>query len=131
MKLVGRDAFALAGEEFGDRLAEAGMNDIMCGPRLHRLIAAGELVAALCPCLDAGEAPRDRLVDCLVVTQLEMQERLVDERAPIAPVERVATDEIERAGDRHALGISQDEQDLLTHPLTDQRESLARQVGLA
>ena len=56
----------------------------------RRQIAAGELVRALRAGLDPREPMRDGEVDGLVVADLEMQEGMLLERAPIAAVERVA-----------------------------------------
>jgi len=60
-----------------------------------------------------------------------MQERLVDQRAPIAAVERFLADEIERAGNRLALDERKDEEDSVPHPLAEQGERGARQIGPA
>ena len=50
-----------------------------------------------------GEAARDGGVDRLVIAELEMEERHLLRRAPVAAVERVRADEVERAGDRLAV----------------------------
>src|SRR5438067_1086144 len=126
--LLGGHSGAFAGEEVGDRLAQALMGDVVRRPGLHRLVAAGELVPALGTGLDPGQAERDRRVDRLVVAQLEVQERLVDERAPIAPVERVGADEVERPGDRLLSMPREDQQDLVAEPFAKQVERGPRQV---
>src|SRR5690606_9335515 len=102
-QLVLRDALALALEELGHRGAEAGVGDPVHRPGLDRLVAAGELVPALRPGLDPGEPALDGEIDCLIVAQLEMEEGPVDEAAPVAAVERVGADEVERPGDRPAV----------------------------
>ena len=60
-----------------------------------RQVAARELVLALGAGLDARELVRDRVLDGLIVAELEMQERVMLDRAPVAAVERVAADEID------------------------------------
>ena len=55
----------------------------------HGQIAAGKLVRPLRAGLDAAELVRNRKVDGLVVADLEMQMRVLLDRAPIAPEERV------------------------------------------
>ena len=51
-----------------------------------------------------------------------MQERLLLARAPVASVERLRADEIERAGDIAAVAAGHDQQDPVGHALADQRE---------
>ena len=56
-----------------------------------RQVAAGELVLALGAGLDALELVVDGEVDGLVVAELEMQERVVLDGAPVAAEQRVAS----------------------------------------
>ena len=56
-----------------------------------RQIAARELVLALRAGLDALELVRDGELDGLVVAELEMQERMMLDRAPVAAEQRVAS----------------------------------------
>ncbi len=65
----------------------------------HRQVAALDLVLALRAGLDAREPVLDGKVDGAVIADLEMQEREIAEAAPVAAIERVAADEVERAGD--------------------------------
>ena len=94
-----RDLPALALEIVGDGAAEAGIGDPVGRVGRGRPVAARELVLALRAGLDARQAVGDGPIDRLVVAELEMQERLLLDRAPVAAVERVGADEIERAGD--------------------------------
>ena len=68
----------------------------------HRQIAARQLVFALRAGLDPGQALRDRPVDGLIIAQLEMQEGMILDAAPVAAVKRLAPDEVQRPGDRLA-----------------------------
>ena len=86
----GRDIHALALEIIGDRAAQPGIGDVMGRIGRDRHIAARELVLALRAGLDALEAVRDRIVDGLVIANLEMQERMMLDRAPMAAIERIA-----------------------------------------
>ena len=97
----------------------------------HRQVAAGELVLALGAGLDASQFLRDRELDGLVVADLEMQERVVLDRAPVAAVERVRADEIDGAGDPAAGALRHDQDDAVGHALADQRIELAGEVGAA
>src|SRR5688572_2250811 len=60
---VARDAHAFLLEVVRHRGAEAGVGDPVHRPGLDRLVAAGELVAALRARLDPREAALDREVD--------------------------------------------------------------------
>ena len=97
----------------------------------HGQIAAGELVRALRAGLDARELVRNGEVDGLVVADLEMQAGVLLERAPIAAIERVGADEVQRPGDGAALALGKHEQDLIAHGLADQAEELPREIGRA
>ena len=87
----GRHIGALALEIVGDRAAQAGIGDVVRRIGGGRQVAARDLVLALRAGLDARELVRDRVVDRLVVAELEMQERMVLDRAPVAAEQRVAS----------------------------------------
>ena len=88
---------ALALEVVGDGAAQGGVGEVVGGIGGDGAVAARQLVLALRAGLDALQAARDREVDGLVVADLEMQERMVLDAAPVAAVERVGADEVERA----------------------------------
>ena len=92
----------------------------------HRQVAAGELVRALRARLDTREPSRNGEVDGLVVADLEMQAGVLLERAPIAAIERVGADEVQRACDGAAVALGEYEQDLIAHALADQAEKKLR-----
>ena len=96
-----------------------------------RQITAGKLVLALGACLDAGELVVNRELDGLVVADLEMQELVVLDGAPVAAVERLGADEIDGAGDPFAGALGHHQQDAVGHGRADDREELARQIGPA
>src|SRR6266852_2541777 len=77
----------------GDRAAERGVGDIMRGMGGDRAVAARDLVGALRARLDHLQALLDRVLDRLIVADLEMQERPVLDRAPIAAIDRLAAEE--------------------------------------
>ena len=122
---------ALALEIVGDRAAQARIGDVVRRIGGDRQVAARELVLALGAGLDAGELVRDRELDRLVVAELEMQERVVLDRAPVAAIQRVGADEVERAGNLSAGALGHDQQDVVAHALADQREERAGEVGPA
>ena len=101
----------------------------MRGKRLHRGIAARQLVPALRACLHAREATRDGRVDRLIVAQFEVQERLVDHRPPVAAIERIAADEVQRARHGAPLDECHDQQHALAHAFAQQGEGLAGEIG--
>src|SRR3990167_4098538 len=112
-----------------DSLAKSRISDPVGGAGKDRLIAAGDLVLALRAGLHPGESALDREFDRLMVADLEMQERAILDPSPIAPIERVAADEVERAGDRASVGFSDDHHDFRRHRFGDLREERARQIG--
>ena len=122
---------ALALEIIGDRAAQAQVSDPMRAVSLDRQIAAGKLVGALRAGLDARKPVRDRELDGLVVANLEMQERVLLDRPPIAAVERIRADHVQRA--RHvapgALGEHQEQP--VGHRRPEQAEAAPVEIGRA
>src|SRR5579883_2523095 len=115
------DIAALALEIFVDGAAQAGIGDEMRGIGGARLVAAGELVLALRAGLDDLEAMLDGVVDCLVVADLEMQERMMLDRAPVPAEQRVRADEIDRTRDPAVIAAGHHQQHVASHALADQR----------
>src|SRR5215468_350419 len=91
----GIDVGALALEGVGDRTPQGRVGDEMCRVRTGRQIAAGKLVLALGAGLDPRQPMRNGKLDRLVVADLEMQTGVVLDGAPIAPIETVATDQMQ------------------------------------
>src|SRR6202045_1727091 len=75
---------ALALEIIGDAPPQRWIGDVMRRIGGGRHVAAGDLVPALPARLTARELVRDGIVDSLVIAQLEMQERVMLDRAPMA-----------------------------------------------
>src|SRR6266704_773775 len=61
-------------------------------------------------------------------TQLEMQERVVLDRAPMASIERMGADEIDRAGDETSGPSGHDQENAIGHRLADERIELPGQI---
>ena len=61
------------------------------------------------PGLDPGEAACDRILDRLVITAFEMKKGKIREAAPVPSIERLAPDEIERAGVDRPLFLAHDQ----------------------
>ena len=95
-----------------------------------RLIAARQLVLALRAGLDAGEAMPDRPVDRLIIAELEVEERHLLGASPVTAVKRVRPDEVQRAGDWARSTAGKKQQQNLTHPLADQVEEFAGEIGV-
>src|ERR1700722_10794593 len=119
-------AFAL--EIFVDRAAKPGVGNVMRRKSGLGKIAARDLVLALRPGLDGFQAARNRKIDRLIIADLEMQERMMLDRTPVAAEQRVAADEIDGARDVAASALRHHEQDAFGHRLADEGEELARQV---
>ena len=95
----------------------------------HRLIAARDLVLALGPGLNASEAVIDRPFDRSIIAELEMEEGHLFGATPVAAVERVAANEVQRAGHRQAAAAGEKQQHLVAHPLGDEIEELPGEIG--
>src|SRR5215831_12684370 len=94
-----------------------------------REIPAQQFVSALSAGLDALQSLLDREIDRLVVTGLEMQKRHVGRASPVAAVERLIIEEVERAADIAPMKLRHHEKDLLAHALAHAAEELAGEVG--
>ena len=97
----------------------------------HRQIAARQLVFALRPRLDPAQTLGNRPVDGLMVAQFEMQEGVVFGAAPVASVQRVAPDEVQRRGNGPAVAFRQHQQDVIAHGRVEFVKGPARQIGRA
>ena len=97
-------------------------------PRGHRLVTARQLVRALRPGFDLGQAMADGEVDCLIIAGLEMQAGVVLGAAPIAAIESIAADEVQRPGDPAAVAFAKNQQGVVAHGLVDQVEECAGQI---
>src|SRR6202171_6595780 len=93
-----RNVHALTPEILVDGAAQTGVGDVVRGISGLRQVAARDLVFALRAGLDGFEAAPDRKVDGLIIADLEMQERMMLDRAPVAAERRIGTDEIDPAG---------------------------------
>src|SRR5215469_3190566 len=94
-----RHHLALAREKSGNGAAKRRIGDPMRAIGRHRQIAALQFVRALRAGLDPLEPMRDRELDRAVIAALEMQEAVFAMGAPIAAVDRLAAENVERAGD--------------------------------
>src|SRR5262245_34137672 len=116
-------------EIVGDRLPETRMGNVMRGLRGYGHIAARELVLSLRARLDPFQLPVDGEIDRLVIADLEMQEGMVLDAAPVAAVERIGADEVDRTGDVAAAAARHHQKDVVAHPFADQREKAAVEIG--
>src|SRR5690606_12479250 len=63
--------------------------------------------------------------------ELEMQEGMVFDRAPVAAEQGVGSDEIDGAGDPAAGPLGHDEENAVAHALSDERVELPVEIGAA
>ena len=94
-------------------------------------ISARNLVLALRARFDRFQAAPDRKIHGLVIADLEMQKRMMFDRAPVAAKQRIGADEIDGAGDPATVAPGHDERDVLSHAFADQRKEAAGEVGPA
>ena len=117
---------AFAHQVVGDRAAQGRVGDVVGGVGFGWKIAARQLVLALCAGLGARNAVLDGVIDGLVVSHLEMQERVVLQRAPVAAIEAIAADQMEGAGDLACPSLGQHDEAAIPHRAhPQQREELA------
>src|SRR5665213_1675694 len=128
---VFRNSFAFGDEIVGYCAAQSGMGDVVGGIGWHRHVAAQKFVFALRAGFDLGELVRNRELDRLIITGLEMEEWDVFVAAPIAPEQHAAARKVERTGDMLLAASRQDEDDLFAHALANTAEEFAREVGPA
>ena len=125
------DRGALVSEIVGDRPGEPRVGELVRRIGEGRPIAARELVLALGAGLDPAQSAREREIDRLIVADLEMQERPVLDRAPVAAVERVVADEIDRAGDIAPGAARHHQEHAVGERRADQIEESAGEIGAA
>ena len=113
------------------RAGESGVGKLMRRIGEGRPIATRQLVLALGAGLDPPQSARKRKIDRLIVADLEMQERPVLDRAPVAAVKRVIADEIDRAGDIAPAAARHHQEDAVGERRPDQVEERTGQVGAA
>src|SRR5262245_12239155 len=98
--------------------------------RERRAKPAGFLVLAPRARLESRDLALDALLDRVVVTNVEVQKRMFFGRSPIAPVERVRPDQVERPrDDPPAIDPGQDDFDVVRHPIADVEEKVAVQIA--
>ena len=100
-------------------------------PRRRRLVATRQLVLALGAGLDHRKAVGDGVVDGLVVAELEVEERHLARRAPVAAIEPVAPDKAEGAGNGLVAVIGEHQDDAPGHGGGKPGEEAAGEVGAA
>src|SRR6266576_2852838 len=113
------------------RAAQIGVGDVMRGIGGLGEISARNLVLALRARFDRFQAAPDRKIHGLVIADLEMQKRVMFDRAPVAAKQRIGADEIDGAGDPAIVASGHDERDVLGHAFADQRKEAAGEVGPA
>ena len=97
----------------------------------HRQIAALQFMRPLRPGLDPLQPAPNREFDRLVVAAFEMQKAVFAVGAPVAAIDRVASQNIKRAGDVILAAPRHEQHDLVRHALAEHREKPPRQIGRA
>src|SRR5262245_66259454 len=103
----------------------------MCRIGGVREITAGQLVLTLCTGLNSLEPVRDRIVNCLIVTQLKVQKGVMLGRTPISAIKRIGANEIDRARNPSSGPARHHHQNAVAHFLAYYGEELAGMVGTA
>ena len=111
----GRYVGAFPLEKVGDRAPQARVVDLVRRVGRGREIAARNLVLALGASFYPGEPMRDRVLYCLIIAQLEMEERVVLVAAPMATEQRIRADEVDRASDPAPGALGHHQQNAVSH----------------
>src|SRR5947209_997835 len=119
---------ALVLEVIADGAGHAWIGKIVRGIGRHRPVAARELVLALRTGLDALQSARDAEFDRLVIADFEMQEWVLLDRTPVAAVERVVADKIQRPGDVVPSAFGDNQQDAIGKRFADHREEFTIEI---
>src|SRR5580704_8997918 len=120
---------ALSLEIFVDRPGETLVAYVVRRKGRDRAIASGKLMFSLSASLDAGECARNREFDRLIIADLEMQEGVLLDGPPIAPVERVPPEKINGARDIAAVALGHDEENMIAHRSAHMRKKSAVEIG--
>src|SRR5712692_5720849 len=126
---VALDSCRLPREKFFHRVRELRVPQPVRGPGLGRHEAARELVLALCAPLEDPDAALDAELQRLVIADLEMQQRYVTDRTPIAPVQRHRREDVEGACDRLAVELGKHHEHVLGKSLAEAPEEGEVEVG--
>src|SRR5258707_7452325 len=95
----------------------------------YRQVTPLQFMRPLRPSLDPLQSVVDREFDGPVIAALEMQETVLARRAPVATVDRIAAEDVERAADILLAAPPHDQDELVGHALADQREEFPVQIG--
>ena len=85
-----------------------------------RHVAARDLVLALGACFNPRYFVGDRIIDGLVVAELEVQERMMLDRAPVAAEQGMRAEKVDGPCDPAAGALRHDQHDALAHGLAHQ-----------
>src|SRR5262249_26076285 len=125
---VGELDLAFAHEILADRACQACVRQVMGAVREARLEAAHELVHAARAWLEALLLPQNALLDRGIETNVEVQERALLERAPIAAIKHFRPCEVERAAKRARPVASEHDLDAFAESRAHLFEERAAQV---
>jgi len=94
-----------------------------------RQVAARDLVLAPAPPASTIRKPRWIAKSiAVIVADLEMQERVMLDRAPVAAEQRIRADEIDRARDPAVVALRHHQEHVLAHGFADQRKEFSREI---
>src|SRR6185503_20146022 len=126
---VARDAGALALEKILHRARELRVREPVRRGRFDRQQPAPQLVLALRAALEHGKPLADRLLDRLVEAALEVKQRHVLDRAPVASVERGLVLDEERSRDRAAVALRDEQRQVLRQRGPEAQEEVQAEIG--
>src|SRR5215471_8783779 len=126
-----RDIGALPPEKIVDCPPQARIGDVVRRIGRCRKIAARNLVLALRSGLHAQELALNGVLDRLVIAELEMQEGMMLDGAPMPSEQRVGADEIDGTCDPAPRALGHDQEDAVAHSCPNHRIERTREIGPA
>ena len=112
---MAQDRRAFFGAPAPDCLGEARVSDPMVTTHEGWQEASRKLVLPLRPGLEDAQPLAQAVVDALVVAGLEVQAGYGFGRTPVAPIQRLAAAQAQRACDRAGVAVGQEQHQLPRH----------------
>lgn len=94
----------------------------------HRHVTTRQLVLALGARFHPFQPLRQRKIDCLMVTDLEMQEGMILDAAPMATIKRIRAYEVDCPRNIAPIAFRHHQQHIIGHALADKRIELPREI---
>ena len=102
-------------QKAGYRIAKPWVRNPMGAIGRLGQIASHNFVASLSAGFYAFQTPGDGIVDGLVVADFEVQKPVIFDASPVTTKQRIAANEVKRAGDVSPVAFGHDQQSIFCH----------------